>query len=115
MRSICTRRVDAFAREAAGKSNCVGERLAGLQLVCRRTRHLADDANARLMHGHENDVSVQETHVARRVAVDEIVVDVERLDRPAGAPDLDVRRLPLSVGPRAAYSAVSAVPALEIR
>ena len=89
MRSISTRCCDGRRREAASGAQQVGERLARLHLVRGGTRDLAQDAHARSVHRHEDHVAGLQSHVVRGVAADQVVVDVEDVDGPAAAADLE--------------------------
>src|SRR5687768_5743448 len=49
----------------------------------------------RHMDGDENDIAILETNVTRRVAVYQVVVNVERLECPSTAFDLDGAETPV--------------------
>ena len=74
--------------EPARRLNQIGERLIRLQLVHVRPHHRALDLGARAVHRHEHHVPRLEPQVGARIAVDEIVVQVERGDRLATAAQL---------------------------
>ncbi len=66
-----------IASEATGILQHLLHALAGLHLVEHGALHLAAYTNQRLVGSHKNHIVVLQTHIARRIAVQQIVVNVK--------------------------------------
>ena len=91
MLSICTRVRAAVRREASREPNRIGECLARLQLVRRGTLTTSPTTRTWLSaRERRRRRRLQEADVARCITADQVIVDIEYLDYPSGALDLDI-------------------------
>ena len=85
---------DSLAVSVAGESARIlkerSYRLIGFHLIIHRTLHLTRDVHEAVVRSHNDDVVVGKTYIARKLAVEDIVIDIYYRNKAVVAINLDV-------------------------